>query len=224
VASELQRVASGLVGCLDEIPQVIADLHQTAHRCRHSATAVAQLSAGAPRGRDIALLLDQAARACEEAANRCAEARETGLAWAAEKVGDGGAPASTRSTASRGQDDRPEVGPGGSDLPSGEELIEERDEKASRLERMRVRVHRVADDGIDAAEEAADIAQHIFDPPPATHTETRSPPAVTEQPRDGIDAGHAASAILVVALVIGELIRWIHRRWKPRKGDRGAGN
>jgi hypothetical protein len=37
VPSDLQRVAQGLVDCLDQVPRVVALLQRTAARCRENA-------------------------------------------------------------------------------------------------------------------------------------------------------------------------------------------
>lgn len=218
MASELQRVASGLVECLDEVPQVIEALHRTDSRCRHSAAAIAQLSAGDLHGRRIALLLDRAARDCEDAAKRCADAREAGRAWAAEKVGGGGS--RSGEAAARVRAYKPAAEPVVPTPPTGEELAEESSDDVSRLAQLRRGVYQYGDDLTDAAEKTGDFFVRIFGPPPPVHAETRSIPAVKEQPRESVDAGHAASAVLVAVILIVELARWMNDRITRRKGDR----
>lgn len=83
--SDLQRVARGLVECLDEVPQVVAHLHRTAERCRENAA----LAISASRGQATvaAQQLDAAARACEQAAHYLSMAPPKAKAWAERLVG-----------------------------------------------------------------------------------------------------------------------------------------
>jgi hypothetical protein len=83
--SDLQRVARGLVECLDEVPQVVAHLQRTAARCRENAA----MSIAASRGQatTAAMQLDAAAQACEEAAHYLAMAPPKAKAWAERLVG-----------------------------------------------------------------------------------------------------------------------------------------
>lgn len=67
MASDLQRVARGLVECLDEVPQVVSHLQRTADRCRENAALAIAASQG--RATVAAQQLDAAARACEAAAH-----------------------------------------------------------------------------------------------------------------------------------------------------------
>jgi hypothetical protein len=83
--SELEQVARGLVDCLDEAPEVVAQLQRTAARCRDNAAVVVEASRG--QATTAALQLDAAARACEEAAHYLAMAPLKGKAWAERLVG-----------------------------------------------------------------------------------------------------------------------------------------
>jgi hypothetical protein len=83
--SDLQRVARGLVECLDEIPQVVAHLQRTAFRCRENAAMAVAASHG--RATVAAQQLDAAARSCEEAAHYLAMAPPKAKAWAERLVG-----------------------------------------------------------------------------------------------------------------------------------------
>jgi Contact-dependent growth inhibition CdiA C-terminal domain len=85
--SELQRVARGLVDCLDEVPSVIAHLKRTADRCRENAQVALIASHG--RATVAAQQLDAAARACEAAAHYLSLAPPKARAWAEGLVGDG---------------------------------------------------------------------------------------------------------------------------------------
>ena len=83
--SDLQRVARGLVECLDEVPQVVAHLQRTAERCRENAALAIAASHG--RATVAAQQLDAAARACEQAAHYLSMAPPKAKAWAERLVG-----------------------------------------------------------------------------------------------------------------------------------------
>ncbi|WP_020391352.1 hypothetical protein [Kribbella catacumbae] len=83
--SDLQRVARGLVECLNEVPQVVAHLQRTAERCRENAALAIVASQG--RATVAAQQLDAAARACEEAAHYLSMAPPKAKAWAERLVG-----------------------------------------------------------------------------------------------------------------------------------------
>lgn len=83
--SDLQRVARGLVECLDEVPQVVAHLQRTALRCRENAAMAIAASHG--QATVAAQQLDAAARSCEEAAHYLAMAPPKAKAWAERLVG-----------------------------------------------------------------------------------------------------------------------------------------
>jgi hypothetical protein len=85
--SDLQRVAQGLVECLDEVPQVALHLQRTAERCRENAALAIAASQG--RATVAAQQLDAAARACEEAAHYLSMAPPKAKAWAQRLVGGG---------------------------------------------------------------------------------------------------------------------------------------
>jgi hypothetical protein len=86
VPSDLQRVARGLVDCLDEVPSVVAHLQRTADRCRENAAVAIAASHG--RATVAAQQLDAAARACEAAAHYLSMAPPKARAWAERLVGD----------------------------------------------------------------------------------------------------------------------------------------
>jgi hypothetical protein len=94
--SDLQRVARGLVDCLDEVPEVVAHLHRTAARCRENAQVALMASHG--QAKVAALQLDAAARACEAAAQYLLMAPPKARAWADRLVGSAG-PATNRPSA-----------------------------------------------------------------------------------------------------------------------------
>ncbi|MEU0091876.1 hypothetical protein [Kribbella sp. NPDC006257] len=85
--SDLQRVAQGLVECLDEVPAVVIHLQRTAERCRENAALAVAASQG--RATVAAQQLDAAARACEEAAHYLSMAPPKAKAWATRLVGGG---------------------------------------------------------------------------------------------------------------------------------------
>jgi hypothetical protein len=87
VPSDLQRVARGLVECLDEVPQVVLHLQRTADRCRENAALAIVASQG--RATVAAQQLDAAARACEAAAHYLSMAPPKAKAWAERLVGEG---------------------------------------------------------------------------------------------------------------------------------------
>jgi hypothetical protein len=85
--SDLQRVARGLVDCLDEVPQVIQHLQRTADRCRENAQVALMASQG--HATVAAQQLDAAARACEAAAHYLSMAPPKARAWTERLIGDG---------------------------------------------------------------------------------------------------------------------------------------
>jgi hypothetical protein len=84
--SDLQRVARGLVDCLDEVPQVVQHLQRTADRCRENAQVALMASRG--HATVAAQQLDAAARACEAAAHYLSMAPPKARAWAERLIGD----------------------------------------------------------------------------------------------------------------------------------------
>lgn len=98
--SDLQRVAQGLVDCLDQIPGIVASLQRLAARFRENASLVAD-STSNPAARIAALQLDAAARACDDAAHYAAMAPPAAKAWAEQMV-SGVRTADTRPAAQRG--------------------------------------------------------------------------------------------------------------------------
>ncbi|MPZ94019.1 MAG: hypothetical protein GEU96_03700 [Propionibacteriales bacterium] len=89
--SELQRVAQGLVDCLDQVPGVVEHLRRTAAWCRVQAAFVADLSGGNPGGRAAAMQLQAAADACDKAAHYASLAPPTARDWAMSLVGSSSA-------------------------------------------------------------------------------------------------------------------------------------
>ncbi|MGH3117769.1 MAG: hypothetical protein ACRDQ2_11805 [Gaiellales bacterium] len=89
--SELQRVAQGLVDCLDQVPGVVEQLRRTAAWCRQQAAFVADLSGGDAAGRAAVLQLQAAAEACDRAAHYASLAPPKARDWAVSLVGGTGA-------------------------------------------------------------------------------------------------------------------------------------
>lgn len=110
--SDLQRVARGLVECLNEVPAVVAHLQRTAERCRENAALAIAASQG--QATVAAQQLDAAARACEQAAHYLSMAPPKTKAWAERLVG---APRSSDRPDAQSAD-RNRVTGGSSDLAS----------------------------------------------------------------------------------------------------------
>jgi hypothetical protein len=83
----LERVAWGLTQSLDEVPQMVEHLRRVAARSREQAVLVVALSGGSLAGRQVALHLGAAARACEEAADLASLAAPKARAWVERAVG-----------------------------------------------------------------------------------------------------------------------------------------
>lgn len=117
MVSDLQRVARGLVDCLDEVPQVVQHLQRTADRCRENAATAIAASHG--RATVAAQQLDAAARACEAAAHYLSMAPPKARAWAERLVGDSrttnrpSSDSADRNKATGGRDDVSERDPQG---------------------------------------------------------------------------------------------------------------
>lgn len=108
MTSDLQRIAQSLVECLDQVPQVVAYLQRMAHRCREQAAFVGAVAGGNSTARNAALLLDDAAQRCEEAAHLAGMTPARARAWAEQMVsgartaGTRAVPGSARSDAAAG--------------------------------------------------------------------------------------------------------------------------
>jgi hypothetical protein len=83
--SELQRVAQQLLATLDEIPRVVAFLHDRASKYRESAGWIGGMSNN-PSARIAAMQLDEAARRCEEAAHHLSLALPKARSWVEQMV------------------------------------------------------------------------------------------------------------------------------------------
>jgi hypothetical protein len=87
MASELQRVATELLACIDQIPRMTEFLQRTAQNCRRQAAHIAAFGSTNPSARVAAIQLDAAARACEEAAEYAGRVPLRARGWAEQMVG-----------------------------------------------------------------------------------------------------------------------------------------
>ncbi len=92
MASEVERIAQGLVVSLGEVPRMVEHLGRLAARCREQAFVVSTLTGGTRDGRETALYLDAAARDCDQAAALAARAPAMARAWAEGAVGRSAGP------------------------------------------------------------------------------------------------------------------------------------
>ncbi|HEY0692610.1 MAG TPA: DddA-like double-stranded DNA deaminase toxin [Kribbella sp.] len=83
--SELQRVAQHLLATLDEVPRVVAYLHDRAGKYRESAGWIGSMSNN-QSARIAAMQLDEAARRCEEAAHYLSLAPPKARRWVEQMV------------------------------------------------------------------------------------------------------------------------------------------
>ncbi|MFB6718688.1 DddA-like double-stranded DNA deaminase toxin [Kribbella sp. NPDC056345] len=120
--SELQRVAQQLLATLDEIPRVVAYLHERAGKYRESAGWIGSMSSNQNAQR-AAMQLDEAARRCEEAAHYLLQAHARGRSWVEQMVSG----VRTAEPAGGSTVPRP-LGPGGSP-PAAERRQNEDEEK-----------------------------------------------------------------------------------------------
>ncbi|MFC0624549.1 hypothetical protein [Kribbella deserti] len=100
MASDLERIAQGLLDYLEQNPRMSADLRQAAGECQELASLVGELAILLPGAAAAAEHLAAAAHACDEAAALSANATTIGRTWAIAAVG-GSAGSSTSGTANR---------------------------------------------------------------------------------------------------------------------------
>ena len=84
--SELQRVAQGLLECIDQVPTIEAALLRRAVRLRELAAQVAGMRSQNPGATTAALELDAAAQACERAAQVLSLVPAKARAWTEQMV------------------------------------------------------------------------------------------------------------------------------------------
>jgi hypothetical protein len=127
--------------------------------------------------------------------------------------------------------EKPDRSPGDrSDLPpTGEQIVEMEDPKASRAERARKEFlsEENLGDAFDATDEWAKTGQDLFTRPPTSqHIEVPAQgPEITAAPQQEIDPGSAATAGLVLGILGAEFFRWgkhkvEHMRGRHRASDR----
>lgn len=96
MASDLERIAQGLIDYLDANPRMAAELGAAAAECQQLAAQVAELAVMLPEAAAAAEYLQQAANDCGEAAQLSAGATVIGRNWAIEAVGASGPTAGDR--------------------------------------------------------------------------------------------------------------------------------
>jgi type II secretory pathway pseudopilin PulG len=106
------------------------------------------------------------------------------------------------------------------DLPTGEELVKMENDKQSRAERARRKVYESGDEVLDDVGKVVNRVDQIFERPPTGHPETRMGPEVGPAPHDGINAADAATALIAVGVIVGEIFRRGRERLKQTKGVR----
>ena len=84
--SDLQRVATALVECLDQMPNLVAHLQRLAAKCRENAGMITDFGSANSSARTAALQLDAAAQACERAAHMASLAPPMAKQWAEQMV------------------------------------------------------------------------------------------------------------------------------------------
>lgn len=90
MASDLERIAQGLIDYLDANPRMAAELGAAAAECQQLAAQVAELTVMLPEAAAAAEYLQHAANDCGEAAQLSARATVIGRNWATEAVGASG--------------------------------------------------------------------------------------------------------------------------------------
>lgn len=111
--------------------------------------------------------------------------------------------------------------------PTGDQVVEMENDKASRAERARrefLSGERLGD-AFDATDEWAQTGQDLFRrPPTGQHIEVPTHgPAFTAMPQQEIDPGSVATAALALGIVGAECVRWGKRRLGDKRGRDHAG-
>jgi hypothetical protein len=103
-------------------------------------------------------------------------------------------------------------------MPTGEELVEDAGEDASRLEKFRTELYRESDDALDSADKGADFVHDVFSHPPSGSYESTpvNHPYIAEASHSGVDPGSMVTALFTLGLVIDRGVRWVNRH----HGDR----
>lgn len=111
--------------------------------------------------------------------------------------------------------------------PTGDQIVEMENDKASRVERARrefLSGERLGD-AFDATDEWAQTGQDLFRrPPTGQHIEVPTQgPAFTAMPQQEIDPGNVATAALALGIVGAECVRWGKRKLGDKRGRDHAG-
>ena len=117
--------------------------------------------------------------------------------------------------------DKPDRSPGDtSDLPpSGEQLLALDNDKASRAERMRREGYRQADGVLGIASKWTEVGHDLLArQPPAGYAEVSTRPGISAAPREGLNPGDTASALLVFSALAAEAVGLGVKNWHERKG------
>jgi hypothetical protein len=123
--------------------------------------------------------------------------------------------------------DKPDRSPGDtSDLPpSGEQLLAMDGDKASRAERMRREGYRQADGLLGIASKWTEVGHDLLArQPPAGHAEVSTGPGISAAPREGLNPGDTASALLVFSALAAEAVGLGVKNWHERKGHPDGSN
>lgn len=126
--------------------------------------------------------------------------------------------------------DKPDRSPDGTrDFPpTGEQLVEIEDQKASRAERARKEFlsKENLDDAFDATDKWAKTGQDLFNRlPTGQHVEVPAQEqAITMMPHHEVDSGSVATAGLALGIIGAEFFRWGRRKVEHRRGRHRAGD
>jgi hypothetical protein len=103
-------------------------------------------------------------------------------------------------------------------MPTGEELIEDAGEDASRLEKFRTELYRESDDALDSADKGSDFVHDVFSHPPSGSYESTpvNHPYIAEASHSGVDPGSMVTALFTLGLVIDRGVRWVNRHHDDR--------
>jgi hypothetical protein len=101
------------------------------------------------------------------------------------------------------------------DLPTGEELLEMEGDDESKADKLRRKAYERTDDLFDIAGKVTQRLDDIFHRPPTdSHAVVKTDHPVIEAPHQGINTGEAATALLATGIVVAELYRWGHNKFR----------
>jgi hypothetical protein len=106
------------------------------------------------------------------------------------------------------------------DLPAGDKLAENDEDRTSKADRFRAKMYEKLDDIEDHSEKVTNAIDRVFGPRPPGHTEVRAAngPTVVDAHHADIDLGGAASTLLAVGIVGAEAVRKVHGKLKGQDG------